>query len=247
MKAKLFFFVSLIALCASLLYWLTQLPYFRIAEVSIHTADGVFHHANQRNIYQALLPTLSSSFFNINLQKAEEITKQQQWVQSAQVSRVLPNKVMVNITEYTPKARWIRDNVQAGLITEEGEIFQAQFNEQLPELDGEEQYLKEMLTSFQVFQNTLKSLHLSIKRLQYTSRGAWTLVLDNGVEVRLGKNDIHTRLANFTKVWASELQSQVHNIDYVDMRYKNGAAVGWLNEATSSENIKNNLISQPNH
>lgn len=231
-------------LCASLLYWVAQQPYFRIAHVDIHTTDGAFHRAKQQDIFQALLLTLSGSFFSIDLQKAEQIAKQQDWVQDVQIKRVLPNKVWVQITEYSPKARWIRNGSPAGLVNEEGMIFQAAIEDQLPELDGEAKHLKEMLIHYQRFQSRLTSLHLNIKRLQYTPRGAWTIMLDNGVEVRLGSQDVHSRLANFVNLWASDLQPQAHNVDYVDMRYDHGAAVGWLGEKPLPEIIEEYIVAQ---
>lgn len=233
----------IILLMCAIAYFATRLPIFQIAHINVQTTDGVFHHASQERIFQAVRAPLSGSLFTVNLNDAKRLAEQQEWVKTAQLTRASHNTISINITEHTPKARWIRDGLNAGLIDQDGEIFQAALksNEPLLELDGEATAINTMLAEYEYFKKILKPFRLNIKRLKYTSRGAWSITLNNHIEIRLGKENTHTRLNNFVKIWASEWRPQEANIDYIDMRYNNGAAVGWLNKnPLESENNTDN-------
>lgn len=58
-------------------------------------------------------------------------------------------------------------------------------------------------------------------------RHAWQLVLDNDVQVELGRLDTKGRLQRFIELYPTLTQEQDKRVDYVDLRYDSGAAVGW--------------------
>ena len=58
-------------------------------------------------------------------------------------------------------------------------------------------------------------------------RRAWSLRLANGLQLGLGRNDIHLRLLRFVRVYAEVLKPRLEAIDSVDLRYTNGFAVRW--------------------
>jgi cell division protein FtsQ len=58
-------------------------------------------------------------------------------------------------------------------------------------------------------------------------RGAWRLVLRGGQEIRLGRRDIDERLYRFFHVVTPALTAVLPRVEYVDLRYTNGFAVGW--------------------
>jgi len=66
--------------------------------------------------------------------------------------------------------------------------------------------------------------------LAMDERGAWTVALAGGQQVRLGKRDIAARLDRFFLAVLPALRSELDRIRYVDMRYTNGFAVSWLDE-----------------
>jgi cell division protein FtsQ len=63
--------------------------------------------------------------------------------------------------------------------------------------------------------------------LSVDARGAATVELDNGIEVRLGREDATERLARFSALALPALAAKLATVAYVDMRYTNGFAVGW--------------------
>jgi cell division protein FtsQ len=68
---------------------------------------------------------------------------------------------------------------------------------------------------------------MRLAALELDARGAWNLTLDNGVVVRLGRRQIDDRFERFMLAAAKLVSQRATDINYVDMRYSNGFAVGW--------------------
>jgi cell division protein FtsQ len=68
---------------------------------------------------------------------------------------------------------------------------------------------------------------LDVRRLHLDARGAWDMTLQNGVEIRLGRQHVDERTALFLDVVANIVSSREADIDFVDMRYSNGFTIGW--------------------
>lgn len=206
--------------------WLSRQPYFQISAIEIVGKDGnnLLHYADKKRIFNAVRPYLTGSFFWVDLHKAQKTAERIDWVRSVRVDRIPPSIIKLTIDEYQPAARWVRDGFQAGLISPDGEIFQAQYDGELPEFDGAAHEQKVMLQQYESFNRYLKTLRLKILRLQYSPRAAWTMMLDNGVEVRLGKNDVHARMTRFIDVYQRQLRPDAAYLDYVDMRYPDAFA-----------------------
>ncbi len=86
---------------------------------------------------------------------------------------------------------------------------------------------KEVLKEFAVFKNTLAAHNLKLKSLSMTARHAWQIILDNDVRIELGKKDVSERLNRFLELYPLLQQTTDKRVDYVDLRYTSGAAVGW--------------------
>lgn len=226
MNVKTMFYLCLLGFMMTAAYWVVHHPYFRISAIDIQASNGgSLKHAQTEQIFEAVRPELTGSFFTIDLQAAQKAALAQPWVKSVKMDRIAPARVDIAIEEHEAAARWWREGEQAGLIDPNGLVFQAASEEKLPELDGEYSDLAMMLEQYRVFESRLKPLRLDIKRLQYTSRASWTMMLNNGIEVRLGKENVHGRLMRFIELWSRQLAFQAAQIDYVDMRYPNGMAV----------------------
>jgi len=65
------------------------------------------------------------------------------------------------------------------------------------------------------------------------ARGAWSMQLSNGVEIRLGRRDVEARAQLFIDVVANIVASREAEIEFVDMRYSNGFTIGWKGAARS--------------
>ena len=225
--------------------WISRQPYFQIAEINIVTPDGSekLRHADKKRLFEAMRPYLTGSFFNVNLHEAQRAASKLDWVRSVKIDRIPPSQIKVTIDEYEPAARWIRNGEQAGLVSTHGEVFQAAYAEELPEFDGDVNEQKVMFEQYENFNNQLKPLRLRIIRLQYSPRGAWSMMLNNGIEVRLGKDETSTRMARFVQSFPRYLQARAQYIDYVDMRYQDAFATRLRSDAPPPEpNIEDMML-----
>lgn len=128
MKIKIFFYLSLALFLITGAYYLVQHPYFRVAQINIQAADsGSLKRAEVQDIFQAVRPELTGSFFTVDLQQAKQQALAQTWVKNIKIDRIAPNRIDVFVEEHEAAARWIRNGVQAGLINADGDAFHADY------------------------------------------------------------------------------------------------------------------------
>ncbi len=208
-----------------LLIWLSNHSYFHVKSVDITPSEGSFRYLDKQEMFSRIVPYLSGSSFWIDMVRAKHEIQGMPWVREVEMRRDFPSAVQITVSEYKPVARWVRDDFQAGLVGEDGSVFQANYQGQLLELDGDIRELSNMLEQYRAFSSQLKPLRLKILRLQYTPRASWGMILDNGVELKLGTENVSGRLARFVEYWPRELAVNAENIEYVDMRYPKAFAV----------------------
>jgi len=51
----------------------------------------------------------------------------------------------------------------------------------------------------------------------------------------LGRGDLTIRVTRFIVAWQRALSNDVANINYIDLRYPNGLAVGWKGKSSGKE------------
>ena len=66
--------------------------------------------------------------------------------------------------------------------------------------------------------------------LKMDERGALSIGLAGGQEIRFGRRALDDRLDRFFNVAAPVLANGLGRVSYVDLRYPNGFAVGWRDE-----------------
>ena len=150
------------------------------------------------------------------------------WVYRANVGRRWPDTLIVRVTEHQAAARW----GESGLLNVRGELFtehsQHSFPE-LPSLAGPRGSERDVARRYLAVRGKLVESELSLDSLSMDERGSWRLVLGGGQEIRLGRRDIDERLYRFFDVVAPALAAELASVEYVDLRYTNGFAVGWRN------------------
>lgn len=148
------------------------------------------------------------------------------WVDHASVQRSWPRGLKIEIVEQSAVARW--DGT--GLLNARGELFLSAapfLPPELPELDGPPGSQQEVTASYLMMQGRLTEVGLRLSTLTLDARGAWSFTLDDGVSVRLGRQQMSERFERFMDAAAKLVRSRATDIAYVDMRYGNGFAVGW--------------------
>src|SRR5690606_27431559 len=130
------------------------------------------------------------------------------------------------VTEQVPVARW----GEKGLLNVRGEVFvhdSRHVPEELPQLSGPVGQQAVMTERYLAAAPRLTAAGMRLTSLTLDERGAWELLLDNGVKLRLGREHIDERFDRFLNAGARIVASRATEIEYVDLRYANGFAVGW--------------------
>ena len=60
------------------------------------------------------------------------------------------------------------------------------------------------------------------------SRGAWSIILSNNVELKLGRGEWTSKIDRFMLIFPEIDIPEGQRLAYVDLRYEHGAAVGFL-------------------
>ncbi len=187
---------------------------------------GTLDQVQRPELQAALERTVRGSFFSANLHELQAAALRFPWVASAQVSRHWPDGVRVVIEEKQAVARWGND----GLVSRQGEVFrprQAHDTERLPVLAGPRAQARYVLEQYRAMDGLLRRVGLRLEGLQLTDRMSWVLSLEGGVQVLVDAQDTLAKLERFTLLYDRQLASDVGSIASIDLRYRNGVAIGW--------------------
>ena len=161
-----------------------------------------------------------------NLRTVREAIIELPWVQDASVRRSWPSTLLVSVSEEHAAARW----GDKGLLNIYGELFVTDAKHvpvELPALSGPQGSQLKVARRFFEFDAQLEQRGLNAIALSLDERGAWRLKLSNGIEVRFGAMELEARSARFFAAFDTVLGEEAARIDYIDMRYTNGFAIGW--------------------
>jgi cell division protein FtsQ len=200
--------------------WLMDRP---ISSVKI---NGAFERVSAIQLEEALSPYVRTGFLNADLHAMRNELANIPWVANASVRRRWPGSIEVQILEQRPSACW----GERGLLNVNGELFVREASHvpvELPRLDGPDGYEKKVAAMYFRIEERLEQRGMAAVSLRLDRRGAWEFELSNGIQVRLGASTVEQRLDRFFVALDQVLSSQAEFVDYIDMRYTNGFAIGW--------------------
>lgn len=188
--------------------------------------EGTFQRVSPIQVEAAVAEGLNAGFLTVNLSALRERVEGLDWVDRAKVGRRWPDTLIVRVTEHQAAARWGK----TGLLNVRGELFTERSQHLFPELpilSGPPGTERDVARRYQAVRGKLAEANLALERLELDERGSWRLVLGGGQEIRLGRRDLDERLYRFFDVVAPTLAAELPRVEYVDLRYTNGFAVGW--------------------
>lgn len=188
--------------------------------------NGAFQRVSAIELEEALSPHVQTGFLNADLHTIRAELASIPWVANASVRRRWPGLIEVQIVEQQPSACW----GERGLLNIKGELFVKEASHvpvELPRLDGPDGFEGKVTAMFFRIEERLEQRGMSAVSLNLDSRGAWEFELNNGIQVRLGAGTVEQRLDRFFIALDQVLSSQAEFVEYIDMRYTNGFAIGW--------------------
>ncbi|MBA5636371.1 FtsQ-type POTRA domain-containing protein [Duganella sp. LX20W] len=226
------FALALLACLAAGVWWLAQRPMFNLRTIRVESlaADGELRHVSQLTLRNNALGRIKGNFFTTNLDTVRQAFESVPWVRRATVRREWPDQLIVALEEHEALGTWGADG---RLLSTKGDVFTANLAEAeedhaLPEFDGPEGSEKEVLSRFEELRQWFAPLKLVPEALSLSGRYAWTVKLDNGMSVALGREQTATtlkeRVDRLLGIYP-QLVSHLQNIETIDMRYQNGLAL----------------------
>ncbi|MDO6562890.1 cell division protein FtsQ/DivIB [Amphritea sp. 1_MG-2023] len=216
----------------SLYRWLDQ-------PVQQVTFAGSTQHLDRQQVAAKSVALMDGGLLSADIEAVKAGIQADPWVYQVGVSRRWPAALYLTVTEEVPVARWGED----GLLNHEGDIFWpddvAKYSA-LPRLKGPSSHTGMMMAEYYDLNQMLRKTGLQLIELQLEARGAWTLLLDNGIRVVVGRDQVVARLERFLTVYQQRLQAEADagRIEQIDIRYNNGIAVKWRPLAATDEQQK---------
>jgi cell division protein FtsQ len=225
--------LTVLACVASGVWWLSQRPMFTLRTVRVESVYAIdLKHVNELTVRNGVVGKIKGNFFTANLEQVRTTFEAVPWVRRATVRREWPNQLIVSVEEHEALGTWGEDG---RLLSVKGDVFTANLAEadddhELPGFAGPDGSEKEVLARFAELRAWFAPIRLVPESLSLSSRYAWTVKLDNGMSVALGReqdrNTLKARVQRLVGVYPQLVaRLQEGRIDTIDMRYPNGLAL----------------------
>lgn len=226
----------LFAACAVLLaaaagWWALRHPLFSVGGI---TVQGDVAHNNAATLRANVAPQLAGNFFTIDLGQARRAFEAVPWVRQAVVRRQFPNRLRVQLEEHRPEAFW-GPEAESRMVNSFGEVFEANAgdveDDAMPRLAGPEGTSPQVLAMYRALKPLVEPLDLAVEQLVLTRSGNWTLHLDSGAVVELGRGteeEVMARSQRFTRTLTqvtSKYGRRPEALVTADLRHAGGYAV----------------------
>lgn len=250
------FFLCVVIGLISIAWWLTnKLIDQENLPVNSIVISGEMPYTQRDDVLAAMNSINLGNFFQVDVNEIQTQLAALPWVYSVAVRKQWPNEVKIYIVDQTPVALWNGDF----LLNQFGKAFQAdveRLTHSLPQFFGPEGSELLALENFLNLNDLLEYRDLEIDELVLSERFSWQLTLNDGVMLNLGREERVKRVQRFMDIYPlikTHLEQQVKQskkqennrekelkqaVDYIDLRYDTGLAVGWKSVANLSLKMK---------
>lgn len=198
----------------------------RPQEISRLQVEGDFKRVSAREVEARVRERLQQGFVELALNDVKADIEAMPWVARARVERLWPAGIRVRIWEREPYARWGKDS----MVDTQGGVFTPKPSEipaSLPLLSGGKGHELEVMHAFEALASGLRGTPFEIGALTLDVRGEWSAQTLSGIGLRLGQSAPEGKLESLRGAVLTTLAARINEVDYIDLRYTNGFAVGW--------------------
>jgi len=171
------------------------------------------------------------NFFTVEIAQIQKELEDMPWVYSVSIRKRWPETLKIHIVEQSIVAVW---NDRA-LLNRFGEIVEASpasAKQKYVALYGSNAQASDVLTTYMELHQLLKVNDFNIDSLSSDKRQSTSLTLNNGILLRLGKEQKLDRVQLFLTVYPLiDKKYDVNKIDYIDLRYDTGFSIGWKSDS----------------
>jgi len=222
--------------------WVSRQSVFDLQRIVV---TGDTQHNNSHTLRANVAPRVAGTFFTVDLAKVRATFESVPWVRKAVVRREFPNYLRVHLQEHQTAALW-GGNGETRLLNTHGEIFEANVGEvdqdHLPTLSGPDAQAAEVLNVYRTLEPMFSGMEMVIEQLELSGRGGWSLQLENGAVIELGRggrDELVARSERFLKTLTqvvSRYGRQAKSVESADLRHENGYAIR-LRGVTTHEGV----------
>lgn len=221
---------TLLASLAAASWWVSQRPLFTLEHVRIASAEGHdLERVSAAQLRSAVVREVGGNFFAVNLDAVRSIFESVPWVRRAGVRRVWPDGLEVSIEEHRALALW----GDGRIVNTFGELFVANLAEAeddgpLPQLSGPDGTVRQVARRYAELREAVAALDVQPESVSLSARHAWTLRLDDGTTLLLGRDQgipVERRVARWVETWPLVVATLDRRARVVDLRYPNGFAI----------------------
>lgn len=198
-------------------------------EVGRIQVEGQFRHLSADEIVAAVRPLAGGPFAELDLEAVRAAVERLPWVAHARVERQWPGAMRVRAWEREAYARWGENS----LLDTEARVFTpaaADLSPELPLLHAPAAREREAMEAFSELSEGLAGTEFALSELRLDPRSEWFARTVTGIELRLGRGKPAEKLDLIRGVLLESLRERMGQVDYLDLRYANGFAVGWKPE-----------------
>ena len=194
------------------------------------SVQAEFDHVSAEQIRAAAQPHLGQGFFAIHLGPLRDAIAKLPWVERVEARKRWPDTVDLVVYEQQPYARWGADR----LVNRHGQLFavaDAAGLQGLPRLSGPDDRIDDVLRFYADCQREFSGSGLVVNAIAVSPRDGWRIGLASGTVIELGRQQRDERLRRFLDVWPRLAGSHAQPPVAIDLRYANGFAASWREDA----------------
>ena len=241
--ANLLWGLGLLLILVTLVLMVIRLPLIPVREVAL---TKPLERAQIEDIRAGIAPAISGNFFTVDIKAIRQGVERQPWVYRADVRRQGLGSLALDIDEQVPVARWGNDGERGFSVwlNHDGETFEVTDSSlpkdtaALPVMHGPLDTGEDLMARYTRYSALLQPTGRTIRQLDLSPRLSWSLRLDNGTRVELGRertlNSADELVSLFVQLYPQLVGSRAVAPTVVDLRYPAGVAVRYPAGATSS-------------
>jgi cell division protein FtsQ len=230
MAANSLFALVLAACLAAALWWASQRPMFdlRLIEVEPRAGESL-RHVSGPVLRATVSREIRGNFFTMPLATVQAVFETVPWVRRANVRRIWPDGLIVEVEEHRPLALW----GDGRLVNTFGELFLANLGEAedagpLPQFSGPPGSEVQVARRFAELRQLVAPFGQEPVAIALSERHAWSLKLADGTSLLLGRErgtSIDERLTRWVETYPRVMSELNRRAAQVDLRYPNGYAI----------------------
>lgn len=227
---------SLLCMVAAALIWFdprAKVQQFAGRPIKHVDIESEFIYLDAQQLETVVADHVTGTFLDVDIVALKARLEENPWVDRVSVSRQWPEKLVIRVIEQQPIARW----GEHGFLNLRGDIIRIEPAPQLqhlPKLSGNDRYAADVMRQYLRVGKLLGQHGLELVAVELDDTLAWTLTLEGGTTIALGREQLLERLQAVMAAKETVLADHFEQIQNLDMRYRSGFAVAWKENANGS-------------